>query len=154
MRCPFCKKDRDKVIDSRSANAGSTVRRRRECFACEKRFTTYEKVEEITLYVIKKDGRRDVFDREKIKKGLLTSCKKRPVALQTIEDIVNRIEIELYETYDREVKSTKIGDLVMRELKAIDHVAYVRFASVYREFKDVNEFMRELKPMLKVGHRG
>ena len=143
----------DKVIDSRSANAGATVRRRRECLACRKRFTTYEKVEEITLYVIKKDGRRDVFDREKIKRGLLTACKKRPVSLQTIEDIVNRIEIELYEKFDREVKSTKIGDLVMRELKAIDHVAYVRFASVYREFKDVSEFMRELKPMLKVGPR-
>ena len=113
MRCPFCKKDHDKVIDSRSANAGATVRRRRECLA----------------------------------------CKKRPVSLQTIEDIVNRIEIELYENYDREVKSTKIGDLVMRELKGVDHVAYVRFASVYREFKDVNEFMRELKPMLKGGVR-
>ena len=153
MRCPFCKKDNDNVIDSRSANAGATVRRRRECLACSKRFTTYEKVEEITLYVIKKDGRRDVFDREKIKGGLVTACKKRPVSVQTIEDIVNRIEIELYEKYDREVKSTKIGDLVMRELKAIDHVAYVRFASVYREFKDVSEFMRELKPMLKVGPR-
>jgi len=153
MRCPFCKKDNDKVIDSRSANAGATVRRRRECLECGKRFTTYEKVEEITLYVIKKDGRRDVFDREKIKRGLLTACKKRPVSLQTIEDIVNRIEIELYEKYDREVKSTKIGDLVMRELKSVDHVAYVRFASVYREFKDVSEFMRELKPMLKTGAR-
>ena len=129
------------------------MRRRRECLACKKRFTTYEKVEEITLYVIKKDGRRDVFDREKIKRGLITACKKRPVSLQTIEDIVNRIEIELYEKFDREVKSTKIGDLVMRELRAIDHVAYVRFASVYREFKDVSEFMRELKPMLKVGPR-
>ena len=153
MRCPFCKKDNDKVIDSRSANAGATVRRRRECLACGKRFTTYEKVEEITLYVIKKDGTRDVFDREKIKKGLLTACKKRPVSVQTIDDIVNRIEIELYEKYDREVKSTKIGDLVMRELKRVDHVAYVRFASVYREFKDVSEFMRELKPMLKTGPR-
>jgi transcriptional repressor NrdR len=153
MRCPFCKKDNDRVIDSRSANAGATVRRRRECLACSKRFTTYEKVEEIALYVIKKDGRRDVFDREKIKRGLLTACKKLPVSLQTIEDIVNRIEIELYEKYDREVKSTKIGDLVMRELKAINHVAYVRFASVYREFKDVSEFMRELRPMLKTGAR-
>ena len=97
--------------------------------------------------------RKAIFDREKIKRGLLTACKKRPVSLQTIEDIVNRIEIELYEKYDREVKSTKIGDLVMRELKAIDHVAYVRFASVYREFKDVCEFMRELRPMLKTGAR-
>ena len=153
MRCPFCKKDNDQVIDSRSANVGATVRRRRECLACKKRFTTYEKVEEITLYVIKRDGRRDVFDREKIKRGLLTACKKRPVSLQTIEDIVNRIEIELYEKYDREVKSTKIGDLVVRELKTVDHVAYVRFASVYRDFKEVSEFMREVKPLLKVGPR-
>jgi len=153
MRCPFCKKDHDRVLDSRSANGGATVRRRRKCLSCQKRFTTYEKVEEITLYVIKKDGRRDVFDREKIKRGLLTACKKRPVSLQTIEDIVNRIEIELYENYDREVKSTKIGDLVMRELKSLDHVAYVRFASVYREFKDVSEFMRELRPILKPSAR-
>lgn len=153
MRCPFCKKDHDRVIDSRSANGGATVRRRRECLGCRKRFTTYEKVEEITLYVIKKDGRRDVFDREKMKRGLLTACKKRPISLQTIEDIVNRIEIELYEKFDREVKSTKVGDLVMRELKAIDRVAYIRFASVYREFQDVSEFMREVKPMLKVGPR-
>jgi transcriptional repressor NrdR len=153
MRCPFCKKDKDKVIDSRSANAGATVRRRRQCLDCSKRFTTYENVEEITLYVIKKDGRRDVFDREKIRKGLLTACKKRQVSLQAIGDVVNRIEIELYENFDREVKSTKIGDLIMSELKAIDHVAYVRFASVYREFKDVGEFMRELKPMLKANPR-
>jgi transcriptional repressor NrdR len=153
MRCPFCKKDDDKVIDSRSANGGATVRRRRECLPCGKRFTTYEKVEEISLYVIKKDGRRETFDREKIKRGLLSACNKRPVSLQTIEDIVNRIEIELYEKFDREVKSTRIGDLVMRELKALDHVAYVRFASVYRDFKDVGEFMRELKPMLKAGPR-
>lgn len=149
MRCPFCKKDDDRVVDSRSANAGATVRRRRECRACRKRFTTYEEVEEISLYVIKKDGRREVFDREKIKRGLLTACKKRPVPLQTIEDIVNRIEVELYEKYDREVESTKIGDLVMRELRAVDHVAYVRFASVYRDFKDISEFMREVKPMLR-----
>jgi len=149
MRCPFCKKDDDRVIDSRSVNAGATVRRRRECRACRKRFTTYEKVEEITLYVIKKDGRREVFDREKIKRGLLTACKKRPVPLQTIEDIVNRIEIELYEDDAGEVKSTKIGDLVMRELRAVDHVAYVRFASVYRDFKDISEFMREVRPMLR-----
>jgi transcriptional repressor NrdR len=153
MRCPFCKKHRDKVVDSRAANAGATVRRRRQCLDCSKRFTTYENVEKITLYVIKKDGRRDVFDREKIRKGLLIACKKRQVSLQAIEDVVNRIEIELYEKYDREVKSTKIGDLIMRELKSIDHVAYVRFASVYREFKDVGEFMRELKPMLKANPR-
>ncbi len=153
MRCPFCKKDDDRVIDSRSVNSGATVRRRRKCLACRKRFTTYEKVEEISLYVIKKDGRREVFDREKIKRGILTACKKRPVPLHVIEDMVNRIELELYEEYDREVKSTKIGDLVMRELRGVDHVAYVRFASVYREFKDISEFMREVKPMLRVRRR-
>jgi transcriptional repressor NrdR len=154
MRCPFCKEDHDRVIDSRSANAGATVRRRRECIACEKRFTTYEKVEEITLYVIKKDSRRELFDREKIKRGIVTACAKRSVSLETVEDIVNRIELELYGKYDREVRSTKIGDLVIRELKALDHVAYVRFASVYRDFKDVREFMHEVTPMLKTGPRG
>ncbi len=154
MRCPFCKEDHDRVIDSRSANAGATVRRRRECIACEKRFTTYEKVEEITLYVIKKDSRRELFDREKIKRGIVTACAKRSVSLETVEDIVNRIELELYGKYDREVRSTKIGDLVIRELKALDHVAYVRFASVYRDFKDVREFMHEVTPMLKAGARG
>ena len=153
MRCPFCKKDNDRVIDSRAANAGTNVRRRRECLECERRFTTYEKVEEITLYVVKKDGTRDVFDREKIKKGLLTACKKRNVPMQTLEDVVNRIEIELYESLEGEVKSTGIGDLVMRELKGLDHVAYVRFASVYREFKDVSEFVAEVKPMLRVSPR-
>lgn len=149
MRCPFCKKDNDRVIDSRSSNEGQAVRRRRECLACKKRFTTYEQVEQITLYVIKKDGRREVFDREKIRRGLMTSCKKRPVSVQKIDDIVNKIEIELYQKYDREVKSKTVGNLVMRELKNLDHVAYVRFASVYRDFQDVAEFMRELQPMLK-----
>jgi transcriptional repressor NrdR len=149
MRCPFCKKDNDRVIDSRSSNDGQAVRRRRECLACKRRFTTYEQVEQITLYVIKKDGRREVFDREKIRRGLMTSCKKRPVSVQKIDDIVNKIEIELYQKYDREVKSKTIGNLVMRELKNLDHVAYVRFASVYRDFQDVAEFMRELQPMLK-----
>ena len=150
MRCPFCKKDTDKVIDSRSAHAGASVRRRRECLECSRRFTTYEKVEEITLYVIKRNGRRDVFDREKIKRGLMLACKKRPVSMEKIEDVVNRIEIELYEKYEREVKSTKIGDLLIRELKGLDHVAYVRFASVYRDFKDVSEFMSEVRTVLKV----
>ena len=149
MHCPFCKKDNDRVIDSRAAHAGGSVRRRRECLECGRRFTTYERVEEITLYVIKKDGSRDVFDREKIKKGLFTACKKRDIPLQTLKDIANRIEIELYEAQEGEVPSTRIGDLVMRELKGLDHVAYVRFASGYREFKDVSEFMAELKPMLR-----
>jgi transcriptional repressor NrdR len=149
MRCPFCKKDHDRVIDSRSSNNGAAVRRRRECLSCKKRFTTYEQVEQIALYVIKKDGRREVFDREKIRKGLVTACKKRPVSVQKIDDIVNKIEIELHQKYDREVKSKTVGSLVMRELKNLDHVAYVRFASVYRDFQDVGEFVREVQPMLK-----
>ncbi len=149
MLCPFCRKDNDRVIDSRSSNEGRMIRRRRECLACRKRFTTYEQVEQITLYVIKKDGRREVFDREKIRRGLMTSCKKRPVPVQRIDDIVIKIEVELYQKFDREVKSKTIGNLVMRELKNLDHVAYVRFASVYRDFQDVSEFMREVQPMLK-----
>lgn len=149
MKCPFCKKDNDRVVDSRASDEGSVVRRRRECLACEKRFTTYEHVEAPTLYVIKKDDRRERFDREKIKRGLITACTKRPVSLDKIDAIVSKIEQELYDKYDREVRAKTIGDLIMRELKHLDHVAYVRFASVYREFKDVNEFMRELRPMLK-----
>jgi len=148
MKCPFCKKDNDRVIDSRSANEGQVVRRRRECLSCGKRFTTKEQLEERVLYVIKKDGRRAAFDREKLRTGLRMACKKRPVPVQKIDDIVARIEADLLEKYEREVRSKAIGDLVMRELKGLDHVAYVRFASVYREFKDVAEFLRELKPML------
>lgn len=149
VRCPFCKKDKDRVIDSRSASGGHAVRRRRECLKCRRRFTTYEQPEEIALYVIKKDGRREVFDREKIKNGLLTACKKRTISVQKIEDIIAKIEMDLHNKYDREVKSKVIGDMVMRELRHLDHVAYVRFASVYRDFKDVGEFMKELRPMLK-----
>jgi transcriptional repressor NrdR len=149
MMCPFCKKDKDRVIDSRASNAGRSVRRRRECFACSRRFTTYEQVEEITLYVIKKDGRREVFDVEKIRRGILTACKKRPVPMEKIDNMVHKIEVDLHQNYDREVKCKTVGSMVARELRRLDHVAYVRFASVYREFKDVAEFMRELKPMLK-----
>lgn len=149
MKCPFCKQDNDRVIDSRSANDGRAVRRRRECVSCKRRYTTYEQPEEISLYLIKKDGRREQFDREKIKSGLVTACKKRTISVQKIDDIVSRIEMELYDKFDREVKSKIIGDMVMKELRQLDHVAYVRFASVYRDFKDVGEFMKELKPMLK-----
>ncbi|HZL72167.1 MAG TPA: transcriptional regulator NrdR [Planctomycetota bacterium] len=148
MKCPFCKKDNDRVIDSRASGDGRIVRRRRECLACKRRFTTKEQLEERALYVIKKDGRREPFDREKIRAGLRMACKKRPVPMERIDDIVARIEGDLLGRYDREVRSKSIGDLIMRELKSLDHVAYVRFASVYREFKDVAEFMRELKPML------
>ena len=149
MRCPFCSKDNDKVIDSRAAADGRAVRRRRECISCKRRFTTYEQPEEIALYVIKKDGRREVFDRDKVKRGLLTACKKRTISVQKIDDIVSKIEMDLYGKYDREAKSKVIGDMVMRELRKLDHVAYVRFASVYRDFKDVVEFLKELKPMIK-----
>lgn len=149
MRCPFCKKDDDRVIDSRAAEDGRAVRRRRECLGCKRRFTTYEQPEEISLYVTKKDDRREVFDREKVKRGLLTACKKRPVSLEKIDAIVQKIETELHDKYEREVRSKVIGDMIMRELRHLDHVAYVRFASVYRDFKDVGEFMKELKPMLK-----
>ncbi len=137
------------MIDSRSADDGAVVRRRRQCLGCKKRFTTYEKVEAPMLYVIKKDGRRELFNRDKIKLGLTVACKKRPVPVQKIEEIVSKIEQELYDKYEREVRANAIGDLVMRELRKVDHVAYVRFASVYRAFKDVTEFIRELKPMLK-----
>ncbi|MBI4564025.1 MAG: transcriptional repressor NrdR [Planctomycetes bacterium] len=148
MRCPFCKKDSDRVIDSRSTGDGRIVRRRRECLSCRKRFTTREQAEERVLYVIKKDGRRELFDREKIRAGLRMACKKRPIPLEKIEGIAGRIESDLLGKYEREVRSKAIGDMVIRELRHLDHVAYVRFASVYREFKDVAEFMRELKPML------
>ena len=149
MMCPFCKKDKDRVIDSRASNGGRSVRRRRECLPCSRRFTTYEQVEEITLYVIKKDGRREALDMVKIRKGILTACKKRPIPMEKIDKMVHKIEVDIHQNYDREVKCKTIGSMVARELRRVDHVAYVRFASVYREFKDVAEFMRELKPMLK-----
>jgi len=149
MKCPFCKLDNDRVIDSRSASDGRAVRRRRECVACTRRFTTYEQPEDISLYVIKKDSRREVFDREKMKSGLITACKKRAVSVEQIDQIVSRIELTLLDNYDREVNSSVIGDMVMEELRKLDHVAYVRFASVYRDFKDISEFMRELRPMMK-----
>jgi transcriptional repressor NrdR len=149
MRCPFCKKDHDKVIDSRAVEDGKAVRRRRECLACHRRFTTYEHVEEVTLYVIKKDGRREPFDREKIKRGLIIACAKRPVSTEQIDQLISRVESDLYDRGDREVRSNVVGDLLMRELEKLDRVAYVRFASVYREFKDVKEFEKALKPMLK-----
>jgi len=148
MKCPFCGHVKDKVVDSRESGSGDAIRRRRECLSCSRRFTSYERVEEIPYFVVKKDGRREPFDREKIRAGLRMACKKRPVPMERIDDIVARIEGDLLGRYDREVRSKSIGDLIMRELKSLDHVAYVRFASVYREFKDVAEFMRELKPML------
>lgn len=145
MRCPFCKQDNDKVIDSRSSNEGAVVRRRRECVACSRRYTTYERVEEAPFRVIKKDGSRVPFDRKKIMHGMERACEKRPVAMTDIEAMTDRVEARTKEMFDTEVSSKVIGSLVMEELKRKDAVAYVRFASVYREFKDVNEFMTELE---------
>ena len=148
MRCPFCSANNDRVIDSRTSGDAFVIRRRRECIQCSKRFTTYEKVEEPTLHVIKKDGSRVPFDRTKILNGLLKACEKRPVSLERLEEVVNRIEAQLNESFDKEVSCRFVGQLVMNAIKEIDEVAYVRFASVYREFKDIEEFVIELKPLL------
>lgn len=148
MMCPFCKHDETKVIDSRGSQE-FVIRRRRECLKCERRFTTYEKIEESPLKVIKKDGSRVPFDRNKIREGIEKACWKRPVSEETIERIVADIEIDLYENFEREVPSRYIGEKVMDALRQIDQVAFVRFASVYRDFKDVTDFVEELEPMLR-----
>jgi len=153
MRCPFCKEDEDKVIDSRASSDGFAIRRRRECCACSRRFTTYERIEESPLRVIKKDGVREPFERRKILLGLIKACEKRPIAIAALEGITERIENAVLERYESEVPVSYVGELVMEALKDVDQVAYVRFASVYREFKDINEFMDELKGMLSGGRR-
>ncbi len=149
MKCPFCGHTDDKVIDSRCPPDGSAVRRRRECLKCGKRFTTYEVVEEMSLFVVKRDGRRQPFDRKKIFAGIQKACEKRPVSSEKIEELVASVEREIYRRFDREVSSIDIGELIMDKLSRLDEVAYVRFASVYRQFKDVNQFMAELKGLLK-----
>ncbi|MEE8107364.1 MAG: transcriptional regulator NrdR [Planctomycetota bacterium] len=149
MKCPFCKSDDNRVIDSRASADGFAIRRRRQCEACSRRFTTYERIEESPIRVVKKDGRREPFERRKILAGLIKACEKRPVSMAVLDDIVNHIEHQVTEQFDREVPCKFVGRLLMRELKKVDQVAYVRFASVYRDFKDVNEFMDEIKPMLK-----
>jgi len=148
MRCPFCGHKEDKVVDSRVRGDGSSIRRRRECLKCGRRFTTYEYIEDTPLVVIKKDGRRQVFDRNKILQGLLKACEKRAVSMQQLEQLVTSVERTLLRKYDKEVPSEVIGKLVMEKLSKLDEVAYVRFASVYREFKDINQFMQELKEIL------
>ncbi len=148
MICPFCRVDNDRVIDSRTSQDGLAIRRRRECLHCKRRFTTYERVEEMALKVIKKDGNRVPFEREKIKRGLEKACWKRPIGENDVERVVTNIENEVYKTYDSEIPSGELGELVMRHLRQLDQIAYVRFASVYREFKDVREFVSELEPML------
>lgn len=147
MRCPYCKKENDRVIDSRSANEGTVIRRRRICDSCRRRFTTYERIEETPLLVVKRDQRRETYDRSKVLAGIMKACEKRPVPMEEQEAIVDRLEKKLNEKYDKEVPSTEIGEFIMRELPKIDEVAYVRFASVYRQFKDVSHFMRELKEL-------
>lgn len=148
MKCPFCAYPESKVVDSRPAEEGSSIRRRRECLSCHKRFTTYETMESLPLMVVKKDGSRQSFDRNKVLNGLIRACEKRPVAYNTLEEMVNEIEQVLQNEMEREVRSAEIGELVMERLKKIDEVAYVRFASVYRQFKDINTFMQELNKLL------
>lgn len=149
MKCPFCGHENTRVIDSRPAEDNNSIRRRRVCDECDKRFTTYEKVETIPLIIVKKDDNRETFDRSKIESGVLRACHKRPVSLKQIQQIVDDVETEVYSHDEREIPSSVIGELVMDKLKNIDSVAYVRFASVYREFKDINTFMDELKKVLK-----
>ncbi len=149
MRCPFCQYLDDKVIDSRLAREGDVIRRRRECLKCEKRFTTYERVEEVMPAVVKKDGRREPFDRQKIVAGIQRACEKRPVSADAVEEVVRRIEVEVQESGEREIASSKIGERVMSALKGLDEVAFVRFASVYRRFQDLNDFMAELQGLLR-----
>ena len=147
MKCPFCDELEDKVVDSRMAKEGEVIRRRRECLGCTRRYTTYERVEEILPVVVKKDGRRESFDRNKILVGLKKACEKRPISIGTIEAVTDRIEKRIQEMGETEIESRVVGEEVMKELHQLDQVAYVRFASVYREFKDIDQFMDELKTL-------
>ena len=148
MICPFCKHKKDRVIDSRTVESGSAIRRRRQCLSCKKRYTTFERREMGQKQVIKKDGNFEPFSRDKILSGLLKAIEKRPVKMNQVDEIINKIELDVYENFEKEVPSNHIGEMVMNELRDLDQVAYVRFASVYREFKDINEFMHELQAML------
>ncbi|MCR5776251.1 MAG: transcriptional regulator NrdR [Lachnospiraceae bacterium] len=149
MKCPFCGHDNTRVIDSRPAEDNNSIRRRRVCDDCERRFTTYEKIETIPLMIIKKDNNREPYDRTKVEAGVLRACHKRPVSAEQINDLVNAVENEIFSIGDREIQSSAIGEIVMKKLKSLDAVAYVRFASVYREFKDVSSFLDELKKVLE-----
>ena len=148
MKCPFCGYTESKVIDSRPAEEGATIRRRRECLACQKRFTTYEIIERLPLVVVKRDGSRQTFDRVKLINGMVRACEKRPVSLAQLEKIADEIEQELQSALEREISTVDIGEMVMRRMKEVDEVTYVRFASVYRSFKDINTFMEELTKLL------
>jgi transcriptional repressor NrdR len=151
MRCPYCGYKEDKVVDSRSTSDGSAVRRRRECLKCGRRFTTYEYVEEMSLMVIKKDGRRESFDRKKLLAGIVKACEKRPISIEKMEEIVSSVEHTIQRRASREIASQAIGELIMEKLKHLDDVAYVRFASVYRQFRDISQFMNELEGILVKG---
>jgi transcriptional repressor NrdR len=154
MKCPFCGNLEDKVVDSRESREGDVIRRRRECLRCERRFTSYERIDEIPYMVVKKDGRREAFDRQKVMAGLMRACEKRPIPIAKLEAIVNQVEKYVQDSRDRERPTEKIGEFIMKRLKEIDKVAYVRFASVYLEFKDVSEFMSELRSLVRNTGRG
>ena len=153
MRCPFCGYSESKVVDSRPAEEGATIRRRRECLSCQKRFTTYEIMEQLPLIVVKKDGSRQPFDKQKLLNGMLRACANRPVPLADLQAVADEIEIELLNSLEREIRTSDVGELVMSKLKALDEVSYVRFASVYRQFRDINTFMEELNKLLNEGSR-
>lgn len=148
MNCPFCGFNEDRVLDSRESKEGDTIRRRRQCLSCERRFTTYERIDEIPYMVVKKDGRREKFDRQKLLAGLLKACEKRPISMSTLAGMVDDIEAKIADSPDRELSTTKIGELLMSQLSGADKVAYVRFASVYRDFQDAEAFLLELKALL------
>ncbi len=154
MRCPFCGHLEDRVVDSREAQDGQATRRRRECLGCARRFTTYERIEDVLPQVVKKDGRREAFDRHKIVEGVATACQKRPVSAEQIEALVSEVEREVQELGEREIRTSAVGEAVMRRLRKLDEVAYVRFASVYRAFRDVGEFMSELETLARGGPAG
>ena len=149
MKCPFCNHLEDKVVDSRETREGDTIRRRRECLACERRFTTYERIDEVPYMVVKKDGRREKFDRQKVLGGLLKACEKRPISMSRLSDLVNRVESKVSDSPDREISTTEIGEYLMESLRELDKIAYVRFASVYRDFQDEQAFFNELKNLMR-----
>jgi transcriptional repressor NrdR len=150
MRCPFCNHPEDKVIDSRESKEGESIRRRRECLKCARRFTTYERIDEIPYMVVKKDGRREKFDRQKVMQGLVKASEKRPISMSKLAGIIDDVETRLSETPDRELSTVEIGELLMESLKGLDKIAYVRFASVYRDFQDVDAFLREVSDLMKL----
>jgi transcriptional repressor NrdR len=149
MKCPFCNHLHDKVVDSRESKEGDAIRRRRECLACERRFTTYERIDEVPYMVVKKDGRREKFDREKVLKGLLKACEKRPVSMAKLSELVNRVESKVSDSPEREISTIEIGEFLMDSLRDLDKIAYVRFASVYRDFQDEQAFFNELKTLMR-----